>query len=51
MQYVLLCYLDEARWESLPGEEMAKIVHDESAFMQSIVRSGHYRANAKLKPR
>lgn len=50
MQYLLLCYFDEAHWERLPDEQRAKIVREQNEFMQTIVKSGHYRANAKLKP-
>jgi len=49
MQYMLLCYADEKRWEAL-GEGQAAIMDEYAAWGQAIVKSGHFRASAKLGP-
>jgi hypothetical protein len=48
MQYMLLCCFDEERWMQMPQKE--QIMQEYDAFIQGIVKSGHYRAGAKLQP-
>jgi hypothetical protein len=48
MQYLLLCCFDEARWEKLPEAERDRVMREYADFQQSLARSGHYRAGAKL---
>ena len=50
MQYMLLCCFDEERWATMPDADKDKIMQEYSEFIQSIVKSGHYRAGAKLQP-
>jgi hypothetical protein len=50
MQYLLMCCFDETRWEQMPDAEKGQIMQDYDEFIQSIVKSGHLRASAKLQP-
>ena len=49
MQYLLMCCFDEKRWESLPEAERAGIMKQYGEVIESMTRSGHYLAGAKLK--
>ena len=48
MQYLLMCCFDEARWDQLPEAERARVMQDYGALCESLAKSGHYRAGAKL---
>ena len=50
MQYLLLCCFDEELWEKIPESQRHTIMEEYRAFEQDLVKSGHYRAGAKLKP-
>ncbi len=50
MQYLLLCCIEEQRWVDLPEGQRQEIMQRYAEFEQGIVRSGHYRAAAKLQP-
>jgi hypothetical protein len=50
MQYLLLCYADEKGWEGLGEGQTTAIMDEYAAWGQAIVKSGHYRASAKLGP-
>ena len=50
MQYMLLCCFDEERWAHMPDTQKEQILQEYNVFIQSIVKSGHYRAGAKLQP-
>ncbi len=50
MQYMLLCYADEKGWEELGESHQGLIMDEYGAWAQAIVKSGHYRASAKLGP-
>ena len=50
MQYMLLCYSDEKGWAALGEERRAAVMDEYAAWGQAIVRSGHFRASAKLGP-
>jgi hypothetical protein len=50
MQYMLLCYHDEKRWEALSKAQRDGIMDAYGAWTQAIVKSGHFRASAKLRP-
>jgi hypothetical protein len=50
MQYMLLCCFDEERWATMPDAQKDQIMQEYSAFIQGIVKSGHYRAGARLQP-
>jgi hypothetical protein len=50
MQYMLMCCFDETRWAQLPAAQKDQIMQEYSEFIQGIVKSGHFRAGAKLQP-
>ena len=50
MQYMLLCYADENGWAALGEKQRASIMDEYAAWGQAIVKSGHFRASAKLGP-
>ncbi|MEO8604262.1 MAG: YciI family protein [bacterium] len=50
MQYMLLCYADEAQWERQAPERIETIMQEIDAVVQDIVRSGHFRAAGRLQP-
>lgn len=50
MQYLLLCCFNEGSWERLPEPQRDAIMEQYRTFEQTLVKSGHYRAGAKLKP-
>jgi hypothetical protein len=50
MRYLLMCCFDEKKWEELPQVQRDKIMDEYRALEQDLVRSGHYRAGAKLGP-
>jgi hypothetical protein len=49
MQYLLLCCFDETRWAQMPDAQKDQIMQEYDAFIQSIVKSGHFRASTKLQ--
>ena len=48
MQYLLLIYGEESRWEKLPAGERDKVLGEFGEFTQSIAQSGHLRAGHEL---
>jgi hypothetical protein len=50
MQYLLMCCFDEERWAQMPNAQKDQIMQEYDAFIQSLVKSGHFRASAKLQP-
>jgi hypothetical protein len=50
MQYLLLCCFDETRWARMPDVQKGQIMQEYDEFIQSLVKSGHFRAGAKLQP-
>ncbi len=48
MQYLLMCCFDEKRWASLPESQRDQIMREYGEFEQGLVKSGQYRAGAKL---
>lgn len=50
MQYLLMCCFDEKAWGRLPESQRKTIMDEYRALEQDFVRSGHYRAGAKLGP-
>jgi hypothetical protein len=49
MQYLLMCCFDEKQWEKIPESQRDEIMQEYGEFVQNIVKSGHYRAGAKLQ--
>lgn len=50
MQYLLMCCFDEGQWVQLPQAQKEQVMWEYDAFIQDIVKSGHFRASAKLQP-
>jgi hypothetical protein len=50
VQYMLMCCFDETLWAKLPEAQKGQIMQEYGAFIQSIVKSGHFRASTKLHP-
>jgi hypothetical protein len=50
MQYLLMIYHDETLRAEMLEAQNGKIVQECDAFAQSIVKSGHFRAGARLQP-
>ena len=50
MQYLLMCCFDENLWEEIPEGQRADIMNTYRALEQELIKSGHYRAGAKLGP-
>ena len=49
MQYLLMCYFDEGQWAKIPESQLDEIIQEYGKVVRSIVKSGHYRAGAKLQ--
>jgi len=49
MQYLLMCYFDEELWANIPESQRDKIMEEYDKWGQDIVKSGRYRAGAKLQ--
>jgi hypothetical protein len=50
MQYMLMIYHDETLRAQMLEVQQGKIVQECDEFAQSLVKSGHYRASARLQP-
>jgi hypothetical protein len=50
MQYMLMCYFDEKRWNALPDAQRDSIMRKYAEFTQGVIDSGHFRAAGKLQP-
>lgn len=50
MQYLLLIYDDEARWQNLPAAELEKMYADYGRLSQSLEAAGAMRGGAELQP-
>ena len=50
MQYVLLIYLNEQKWQGVPEAERDKVMAEYRAFTEEIVKSGNYRGGDELQP-
>ncbi len=50
MQYMLMCCFDEKQWAKMPEAQKHGIMEQYAEFEQDIVKSGHFRAGAKLQP-
>jgi hypothetical protein len=46
---MLLCCFDEERWAQMPNAQKDQILQEYNEFIQGIVKSGHYRAGARLQ--
>lgn len=50
MQYLLMCCFDEEKWEKIPEAQRDKVMQEYHTLLQDLVKSGHLRAGAKLRP-
>jgi hypothetical protein len=50
MQYLLMCCFDEKQWDALPDSQRDRIMDRYRALEQDLIKSGCYRAGAKLGP-
>ncbi|MBR1088217.1 YciI family protein [Bradyrhizobium manausense] len=50
MQYLLLIYRNEAQQSQLTPADHQKLLTEYSAYTQSIVQSGHFKAGDRLQP-
>src|ERR1700754_4115992 len=50
MQYLLLIYENEKRWQTTPPAENEQIFGEYRAYTQSIAQSGHYKGGNPLQP-
>lgn len=50
MQYVLLIYGDEKRWETITKPEQDGVLQEYMEYTKSIAQSGNYRAGNELSP-
>jgi len=50
MQYMLMCCFSEEAWAQMPESRRLAIMRQTAEFVREIVRSGHYRAAARLQP-
>ena len=49
MQYLLLCCFEEKQWEKIPESQRDGIMREYGELMQSLDKSGHHLAGAKLQ--
>ena len=50
MQYLLMIYRNEAECEEVSAAQAAKMTADYTAFTQSIIQSGNFKAGDRLQP-
>ena len=49
MQYLLLCCIEEKRWEAIPESQRDAIMREYGELVQSLDQSGHHLAGARLQ--
>jgi hypothetical protein len=50
MQYLLMIYHDEELWTKMPEAQQDQVMQEADEFRQGLVKSGHFRASARLQP-
>jgi hypothetical protein len=50
MQYMLLIYDEEAKWDQMSEAEKGKIFGEYGAFSEGIRKSGHFKGGEALQP-
>lgn len=50
MQYMLLIYANEEAWAQMPESRRGPVMQEFGTYIESIVKSGHFRAGARLHP-
>ena len=51
MQYLLMCCMDEQRWNDIPQAERELVMREYGEWIEANTSTGHYRAGAKLRSR
>jgi len=49
MKYLLLCCFDEKRWDAIPESKRGGIMREYGEFIQSLDKSSHHLASARLQ--
>jgi hypothetical protein len=49
MQYLLMCCIDENRWNAIPEAERDGVMREYGQWVRATTDSGHYRGGAKLR--
>lgn len=49
MQYLLMCCIDEDRWNAIPAGERAGVMQAYSTWIDRLTLSGHYLGGGKLE--
>jgi len=49
MKYLLLCCIEEKRWEAIPESQRNGIMRKYGELLQSLDKSGHHLASAQLQ--
>jgi hypothetical protein len=49
MQYLLMCCIEEHRWNDIPQGQRDTVMREYGEWVQSCTTSGHYRGGAKLR--
>ena len=50
MRYLLLCCIEEKRWEAIPEAQRGGIMRKYGELLESLDRSGQHLASAQLQP-
>jgi hypothetical protein len=48
MQYLLMCYFDEQKWNNLPSSQRDEVMFDYGKLLKDLAQTGYLRAGAKL---
>ena len=48
MQFLMMCCIDERRWQAIPEPQRGKIMDEYGNFIAGLKKDGHYLAGAKL---
>jgi len=48
MQYMMMCCIDEKRWEALPEASREAIMRDYGAWVAGVEKQGQHRLSARL---
>jgi hypothetical protein len=49
MQYLLMCCIEEERWNDIPQTQRVAVMREYGEWVQTHTTSGHYRGGAKLR--
>lgn len=49
MQYLLICYFEEEKWQQIPEGQRDKILQDYGELIQEVAKKGNLRSGAMLR--